>query len=395
MSEPAFPLDKLQELDPKFYLREVSPTIEGQDERTATDDLGSTAVAHIIQLAEAVPEEADPYAHDARWDGSALAASGDSTKQYLHEISRVPLLDGRRAEAELSKRIEAGLMAQNILGSQELPNSTTQEELEWLAQDGTEAFNQFVEANLRLVVSIARKYSRAGVNFLSMLDLTQAGDLGLIRAVQKFDYQKGWKFSTYATWWIQQAITREINSRVRTVRYPIHIEEGIRTINRVKNELLKQHIDEPDAEQILTYLNKQREKEQKQPTELTVEKIAELIELDRKGISISLDQPIGDDNDAANLGDVLKDSEDVLPEDHATYHEMVQILNDAIDTLGERNAGILRLRRGLTTGKEEKLGYVAETYGLTVERVRQIVRECELTIARIQPDLAKFIKEED
>src|SRR5690349_14848159 len=284
----------------------------------------------------------------------------DSVGLYLDEIARNPLLDAI-TEVELSKTIEAGLMAEHLLATGRVgrkkggaPGNASQEELEWLAEEGRKAVDQFITANLRLVVSIARKYGRAQ---MPMLDLIQEGNTGLIRAVEKFDYTKGYKFSTYATWWIRQAITRAMADQARTIRIPVHMVEVINKLGRIQRELLQDLGREPTPEELAKEMD------------ITPEKVLEIQQYARE--PISLDQTIGDEGDS-QLGDFIEDSEAVVAVDAVSFSLLQDQLQQVLQTLSEREAGVVRLRFGLTDGQPRTLDEIGQVYGVTRERIRQI-----------------------
>jgi RNA polymerase primary sigma factor len=284
----------------------------------------------------------------------------DSVGLYLDEIARTPLLDAA-AEVELSKTIEAGLFAEALLAEGRVgrkkggaPMSATEAELEWLAEEGRKAVDQFISANLRLVVSIARKYGRAQ---MPMLDLIQEGNTGLIRAVEKFDYTKGYKFSTYATWWIRQAITRAMADQARTIRIPVHMVEVINKLGRIQRELLQDLGREPTPEELAKEMD------------ITPDKVLEIQQYARE--PISLDQTIGDEGDS-QLGDFIEDSEAVVAVDAVSFTLLQDQLQAVLQTLSEREAGVVRLRFGLTDGQPRTLDEIGQVYGVTRERIRQI-----------------------
>jgi RNA polymerase primary sigma factor len=284
----------------------------------------------------------------------------DSVGLYLDEIARTPLLDAA-AEVELSKTIEAGLFAAALLAEGRVgrkkggaPMSATEEELLWLAEEGERATQQFINANLRLVVSIARKYGRAQ---MPMLDLIQEGNTGLIRAVEKFDYTKGYKFSTYATWWIRQAITRAMADQARTIRIPVHMVEVINKLARVQRQMLQDLGREPTPEELAKELD------------MTPEKVVEVQKYGRE--PISLHTPLGEDGDS-EFGDLIEDSEAVVPADAVSFTLLQEQLHSVLDTLSEREAGVVSMRFGLTDGQPKTLDEIGKVYGVTRERIRQI-----------------------
>ena len=284
----------------------------------------------------------------------------DSVGLYLDEIARTPLLDAE-TEVELSKTIEAGLLAQHLLDTGRIgrrkggaPMSANEEELEWLAEQGRLAVDRFIEANLRLVVSIARKYGRSQ---MPMLDLIQEGNTGLIRAVEKFDYTKGYKFSTYATWWIRQAITRAMADQARTIRIPVHMVEVINKLARVQRQMLQDLGREPTPEELAKELD------------MTPEKVIEVQKYGRE--PISLHTPLGEDGDS-EFGDLIEDSEAIVPADAVSFTLLQEQLHAVLDTLSEREAGVVSMRFGLTDGQPKTLDEIGKVYGVTRERIRQI-----------------------
>ena len=301
----------------------------------------------------------------------------DSVGMYLSEISRNPLLDAGR-EVELSKTIEAGLLATHLLAEGRIgrrkggaPKSATQEELEWLAEQGEIAVQEFTNANLRLVVSIARKYGRAQ---MPMLDLIQEGNTGLIRAVEKFDYAKGFKFSTYATWWVRQAITRGIAQQARVVRLPVHVVEELNQVTSARRNLERELGYQPEPHEIAEELG------------MNVERVIDLLGWGRD--HVSLDTPI-DDNGDTSLGDLVARETQPGPDLAFLDEESRDRLGGLIDHLGEREAAIIRARYGLVDGRQHKLADIGKQHGISAERVRQLEREALAKLRRIaDPDLA-------
>ncbi|WP_089010259.1 RNA polymerase sigma factor [Micromonospora viridifaciens] len=286
-----------------------------------------------------------------------LTASADSVRAYLKQIGKVPLLNAEQ-EVELAKRIEAGLYAAERLraaeeGEEKLTRDL-QRDLLWISRDGERAKNHLLEANLRLVVSLAKRYTGRGMAFL---DLIQEGNLGLIRAVEKFDYTKGYKFSTYATWWIRQAITRAMADQARTIRIPVHMVEVINKLGRIQRELLQDLGREPTPEELAKEMD------------ITPEKVLEIQQYARE--PISLDQTIGDEGDS-QLGDFIEDSEAVVAVDAVSFSLLQDQLQQVLQTLSEREAGVVRLRFGLTDGQPRTLDEIGQVYGVTRERIRQI-----------------------
>ncbi|WP_310738316.1 RNA polymerase sigma factor [Microbispora sp. H10949] len=285
---------------------------------------------------------------------AAAGATADPVKDYLKQIGKVPLLNAEQ-EVELAKRIEAGLFAEEQL-AQEADNLPVdvRAELEWIAEDGHRAKNHLLEANLRLVVSLAKRYTGRGMLFL---DLIQEGNLGLIRAVEKFDYTKGYKFSTYATWWIRQAITRAMADQARTIRIPVHMVEVINKLARVQRQMLQDLGREPTPEELARELD------------MTPEKVIEVQKYGRE--PISLHTPLGEEGDS-EFGDLIEDSEAIVPADAVSFTLLQEQLHSVLDTLSEREAGVVSMRFGLTDGQPKTLDEIGKVYGVTRERIRQI-----------------------
>jgi RNA polymerase primary sigma factor len=278
--------------------------------------------------------------------------TSDAVRMYLKEIGKVALLNAEQ-EVDLAKRIEAGLFASEKLLTQTLP-AALRRDLEAIEYDGTVAKRQLVEANLRLVVSIAKRYVGRGMLFL---DLIQEGNLGLIRAVEKFDYTKGYKFSTYATWWIRQAITRAIADQARTIRIPVHMVETINKLIRIQRQLLQELGREPTPEEVGREM------------ELTPEKVLEIQKLAQE--PVSLDTPIGETDDS-HLGDFIEDSDAIVPIDAASFLLLQEQLETVLHSLSDRERQVIRLRFGLLDGNPRTLEEVGQEFGVTRERIRQI-----------------------
>jgi RNA polymerase primary sigma factor len=315
------------------------------------------------------PSEKDKASGDFVWDedesealrqarkDAELTASADSVRAYLKQIGKVALLNAEE-EVELAKRIEAGLYATQLMielsdRGEKLP-AAQRRDMSWICRDGDRAKNHLLEANLRLVVSLAKRYTGRGMAFL---DLIQEGNLGLIRAVEKFDYTKGYKFSTYATWWIRQAITRAMADQARTIRIPVHMVEVINKLGRIQRELLQDLGREPTPEELAKEMD------------ITPEKVLEIQQYARE--PISLDQTIGDEGDS-QLGDFIEDSEAVVAVDAVSFTLLQDQLQSVLETLSEREAGVVRLRFGLTDGQPRTLDEIGQVYGVTRERIRQI-----------------------
>ncbi|MGA8209183.1 MAG: sigma-70 family RNA polymerase sigma factor [Nocardioidaceae bacterium] len=301
----------------------------------------------------------------------------DSVGMYLDEIARTPLLDAI-TEVELSKTIEAGLLAERLLAEGRVgrrkggaPKAATQQELEWLAAEGQHAIQRFIEANLRLVVSIARKYGRSQ---MPMLDLVQEGNTGLIRAVEKFDYAKGYKFSTYATWWVRQAITRGIAQQARVVRLPVHVVEELNQVGAARRTLERQLGRDPEPDEIAVELG------------MDVDRVVDLLSWGRE--HVSLDTPVDDDGDTS-LGDLI--AQETAPGPDSTFLDVESRdrLGHLVELLDDRAADIIRSRYGLTDGRQHKLADIGAKHGISAERVRQLEREALQKLRTLaDPDLA-------
>ena len=301
----------------------------------------------------------------------------DSVGMYLDEIARTPLLDAI-TEVELSKTIEAGLLAEHLLAEGRVgrrkggaPRSATQEELEWLVEESQRAIQTFITANLRLVVSIARKYGRSA---MPMLDLVQEGNTGLIRAVEKFDYAKGYKFSTYATWWVRQAITRGIAQQARVVRLPVHVVEELNQVGSARRTLERQLGHDPEPEEIAAELG------------MDVDRVIDLLTWGRD--HVSLDTPV-DENGDTSLGDLIAQETAPGPDATVLDVESRDRLGTLVELLDERAADIIRSRYGLADGRQHKLADIGVKHGISAERVRQLEREALAKLRELaDPDLA-------
>ncbi len=358
---------------------DVTLDVDTDDNTTETDDSDDDGedesapegMAVVVEPDEPTPSKSSPSASrksgDFVWDeeesealrqarkDAELTASADSVRAYLKQIGKVALLNAEE-EVELAKRIEAGLYAAERLRKTAEDKSASQmnRDLRWIVRDGERAKNHLLEANLRLVVSLAKRYTGRGMAFL---DLIQEGNLGLIRAVEKFDYTKGYKFSTYATWWIRQAITRAMADQARTIRIPVHMVEVINKLGRIQRELLQDLGREPTPEELAKEMD------------ITPEKVLEIQQYARE--PISLDQTIGDEGDS-QLGDFIEDSEAVVAVDAVSFTLLQDQLQSVLATLSEREAGVVRLRFGLTDGQPRTLDEIGQVYGVTRERIRQI-----------------------
>ncbi|HVM26993.1 MAG TPA: RNA polymerase sigma factor [Mycobacteriales bacterium] len=297
-------------------------------------------------------------------DDKPIAAEGevgistDLVRAYLKEIGKVPLLTAEQ-EVELAQRIEAGLFAAEKMrqaeeGEAPKLSPALKRDLDWLVNDGARAKRHLLEANLRLVVSIAKRYLGRGMLFL---DLIQEGNLGLIRAVEKFDYTKGYKFSTYATWWIRQAITRAMADQARTIRIPVHMVEQINKLTRVQREMLQELGREPTPEELAKELD------------MTPEKVVEIQGYARE--PVSLETTIGDDQDSS-LGDFIEDADAPVAAEVVSYGLMQEQLNEVLRTLTDREAAVVKMRFGLVDGQPRTLDEIGREFGLTRERIRQI-----------------------
>jgi len=352
----------------------AAPKKAGKDD-PAADPAAAGATAEPAATAEvegpadaevSADEESTEFAWDDEEESEALrqarkdaemTASADSVRAYLKQIGKVALLNAEE-EVDLAKRIEAGLYsAERLRQAEETSEKLTTQmrrDLRWIVRDGERAKNHLLEANLRLVVSLAKRYTGRGMAFL---DLIQEGNLGLIRAVEKFDYTKGYKFSTYATWWIRQAITRAMADQARTIRIPVHMVEVINKLGRIQRELLQDLGREPTPDELAKEMD------------ITPDKVLEIQQYARE--PISLDQTIGDEGDS-QLGDFIEDSEAVVAVDAVSFTLLQDQLQSVLQTLSEREAGVVKLRFGLTDGQPRTLDEIGQVYGVTRERIRQI-----------------------
>jgi len=331
-------------------------------------------VVEVVAVGEdeetaAEPSEKDKASGDFVWDeeesealrqarkDAELTASADSVRAYLKQIGKVALLNAEE-EVELAKRIEAGLYAVQIMQDladkgEKLP-AAQRRDMSWICRDGNRAKNHLLEANLRLVVSLAKRYTGRGMAFL---DLIQEGNLGLIRAVEKFDYTKGYKFSTYATWWIRQAITRSIADQARTIRIPVHMIETINKMNRISRQHLQEFGFEPDAGILAAKM------------EIPEDKIRKIMKIAKE--PISMETPIGDDDDS-HLGDFIEDSSNTAPIEAAMQAGLRDVVKDILDSLTPREAKVLRMRFGIEMSTDHTLEEVGKQFDVTRERIRQI-----------------------
>ncbi len=346
--------DELEPEEPDFDEENLDEDELGEDEEEEEEEEDEGASVW--------DEDESAALRQARKDAE-LTASADSVRAYLKQIGKVALLNAEQ-EVSLAKRIEAGLYATYRMEQMEEAfaagdkdaklTPAVKRDLRAIARDGRKAKNHLLEANLRLVVSLAKRYTGRGMAFL---DLIQEGNLGLIRAVEKFDYTKGYKFSTYATWWIRQAVTRAMADQARTIRIPVHMVEVINKLGRIQRELLQDLGREPTPLELAKEMD------------ITEEKVLEIQQYARE--PISLDQTIGDEGDS-QLGDFIEDSEAVVAVDAVSFTLLQDQLQDVLQTLSEREAGVVRLRFGLTDGMPRTLDEIGQVYGVTRERIRQI-----------------------
>jgi len=337
---------------------EAAPGTESDEVEEILEEVVEDVDPAAAATEEPTKDESFTLADDDEEDAPAVqvataGATADPVKDYLKQIGKVALLNAGE-EVELAKRIEAGLFAEEKLNSGAKLSPTARRELEWIAHDGRMAKNHLLEANLRLVVSLAKRYTGRGMQFL---DLIQEGNLGLIRAVEKFDYTKGFKFSTYATWWIRQAITRAMADQARTIRIPVHMVEQINKLTRVQREMLQELGREPTPEELAKELD------------MTPEKVVEIQGYARE--PVSLETTIGDDQDSS-LGDFIEDADAPVAAEVVSYGLMQEQLNEVLRTLTDREAAVVKMRFGLVDGQPRTLDEIGREFGLTRERIRQI-----------------------
>ncbi len=337
---------------------DLESLVEEIKEEVVVEETGSEI--RVVNVAEESQNEENAFTiKDSEEDDAppqtvlTAGATADPVKDYLKLIGRVPLLNAEM-EVELSLRVEAGLFAEERLAKDKKMDKKMRREFEQLVLDGRRAKNHLLEANLRLVVSLAKRYTGRGMLFL---DLIQEGNLGLIRAVEKFDYTKGYKFSTYATWWIRQAITRAMADQARTIRIPVHMVEVINKLARVQRQMLQDLGREPTPEELAKELD------------MTPEKVVEVQKYGRE--PISLHTPLGEEGDS-EFGDLIEDSEAIVPADAVSFTLLQEQLHSVLDTLSEREAGVVAMRFGLTDGQPKTLDEIGKVYGVTRERIRQI-----------------------
>jgi len=328
---------------------DIAAVEEELPEEEPEEDKTKNEVAKLGGMVLSNREEDDIPAQTTTITG----ATADPVKDYLKQIGKVALLNAE-LEVELAKRIEAGLFAEEKLAADKKISRDVERDLKWVVKDGQRAKSHLLEANLRLVVSLAKRYTGRGMQFL---DLIQEGNLGLIRAVEKFDYTKGYKFSTYATWWIRQAITRAMADQARTIRIPVHMVEVINKLARVQRQLLQDLGREPTPEELARELD------------MTPEKVVEVQKYGREPISLST--PLGEDGDS-EFGDLIEDTEAVVPADAVGFTMLQRELERILDSLHPREAGVIRSRFGLGDGVQKTLDQIGEEFGVTRERIRQI-----------------------
>ena len=343
-------LEEIELEDVESLIEEVKEIIEEEKE----------SEIRVVNVAEESTNEENAFTiKDSEEDDApaqtvlTAGATADPVKDYLKLIGRVPLLNAE-LEVKLSLEVEAGLFAEELLANDKKLDKKYKRELEQIVLIGKRAKNHLLEANLRLVVSLAKRYTGRGMLFL---DLIQEGNLGLIRAVEKFDYTKGYKFSTYATWWIRQAITRAMADQARTIRIPVHMVEVINKLARVQRQMLQDLGREPTPEELAKELD------------MTPEKVVEVQKYGRE--PISLHTPLGEEGDS-EFGDLIEDSEAIVPADAVSFTLLQEQLHSVLDTLSEREAGVVAMRFGLTDGQPKTLDEIGKVYGVTRERIRQI-----------------------
>ncbi|MDF2442838.1 MAG: polymerase primary sigma factor [Subtercola sp.] len=331
---------------------DAAPDAAANDD-DSDDDSPKGAAAEALPTGALVLSLVDDDDDVPVYSSAITGATADPVKDYLKQIGKVALLNAAE-EVELAMRIEAGLFAEDKLANSDGLSPSAKRELQWVAKDGQRAKSHLLGANLRLVVSLAKRYTGRGMQFL---DLIQEGNLGLIRAVEKFVYTKGFKFSTYATWWIRQAITRAMADQARTIRIPVHMVEVINKLARVQRQMLQDLGREPTPEELSRELD------------MTPEKVVEVQKYGRE--PISLHTPLGEDGDS-EFGDLIEDTEAVVPADAVGFTMLQKQLESLLDSLSEREAGVIRMRFGLGDGMPKTLDQIGDTFGVTRERIRQI-----------------------
>jgi RNA polymerase primary sigma factor len=366
-------LDDEEEIDPEELLTEAAvdvivAAVEEVTPEPEVDDEDDAPVVPEGALIISSTEDDDIPAQTTTITG----ATADPVKDYLKQIGKVALLNAE-LEVELAKRIEAGLFAEEKIATDKKLSRDMARDLKWVVKDGQRAKSHLLEANLRLVVSLAKRYTGRGMQFL---DLIQEGNLGLIRAVEKFDYTKGYKFSTYATWWIRQAITRAMADQARTIRIPVHMVEVINKLSRVQRQLLQDLGREPTPEELARELD------------MTPEKVVEVQKYGREPISLST--PLGEDGDS-EFGDLIEDTEAVQPADAVAFRIMQREIERLLDTLTPREAAVIRSRYGIGDGVMKTLDQIGEEHGVTRERIRQIEAK---TMSKLKhPSRAQWLRD--
>ncbi|MGG7463486.1 MULTISPECIES: RNA polymerase sigma factor [unclassified Plantibacter] len=341
--------------DAEVVIEAVAVVVDGDETAEVTEEEEDKSVPEITLPTDALVLSNSDDDEIPVYSAAITGATADPVKDYLKQIGKVALLNAAE-EVELAMRIEAGLFAEDKLSALTDIEKRSQagRELQWVAKDGARAKSHLLGANLRLVVSLAKRYTGRGMQFL---DLIQEGNLGLIRAVEKFDYTKGFKFSTYATWWIRQAITRAMADQARTIRIPVHMVEVINKLARVQRQMLQDLGREPTPEELSRELD------------MTPEKVIEVQKYGRE--PISLHTPLGEDGDS-EFGDLIEDTEAVVPADAVSFTMLQKQLESLLDSLSEREAGVIRMRFGLGDGMPKTLDQIGDTFGVTRERIRQI-----------------------
>ena len=366
-------LDEEEDIDPEELLNEaaVDVIVAAVEEVTPEPEVEDEDDAPVVPegaLILSSKEDDDIPVQTTTITG----ATADPVKDYLKQIGKVALLNAE-LEVELAKRIEAGLFAEEKLATDKKLSRDMARDLKWVVKDGQRAKSHLLEANLRLVVSLAKRYTGRGMQFL---DLIQEGNLGLIRAVEKFDYTKGYKFSTYATWWIRQAITRAMADQARTIRIPVHMVEVINKLSRVQRQLLQDLGREPTPEELARELD------------MTPEKVVEVQKYGREPISLST--PLGEDGDS-EFGDLIEDTEAVQPADAVAFRIMQREIERLLDTLTPREAAVIRSRYGIGDGVMKTLDQIGEEHGVTRERIRQIEAK---TMSKLKhPSRAQWLRD--
>ncbi|MBT1176837.1 RNA polymerase sigma factor [Bifidobacterium callimiconis] len=363
-------LDDVEDIDDEDFDEDDVEDVDGEDDVEDTDDEETSGDDSDEEEEKPKPPEQpkekgafvvtdldddDNYTPSGNPKRRVIAtgATADPVKDYLKQIGRVSLLNAEQ-EVDLSERIEAGLYAQHLLDTETDLDFKRKRELKWAANDGRKAKDHLLEANLRLVVSLAKRYTGRGMLFL---DLIQEGNLGLIRAVEKFDWKKGFKFSTYATWWIRQAITRAMADQARTIRVPVHMVEVINKLSRVQRQMLQDLGREPTPDELARELD------------MPVEKVQEVQKYGRE--PISLHTPLGEDGDS-EFGDLIEDTDAIAPSDAVAFSLLQEQFKQVLETLSPREAGVIKMRYGLEDGQPKTLDDIGRVYGVTRERIRQI-----------------------